>query len=46
MTDKDKLMAALISAGKIQIIPIGFDGGEKENEREREGASEREGVRE
>ena len=46
MTDKDKLMAALISAGKIQIIPIGFDGGEGESERGREGASEGKGVRE
>ena len=31
MNDKDKLMAALISAGKIQIIPIGFNESESEN---------------
>ena len=48
MNDKDNLMAALILAGKIQIIPIGFNEGERESERGRgrEGASEGEGVRE
>jgi hypothetical protein len=40
MNDKDKLMAALISAGKIQIIPIGFNEGEKEGEGEGEGVGE------
>jgi len=40
MTDKDKLMAALISAGKLQIIPVGFN----ERERGREGEGEGEGV--
>ena len=34
MTDKDKLMAALILAEKIQIIPIGFNESERESERE------------
>jgi hypothetical protein len=48
MNDQDNLIAALISAKKIQIIPIGFDGkeGESERRRGREGASEGEGVRE
>ena len=32
MNDKDKLMAALISAKKIQIIPIGFNESESESE--------------
>ena len=32
MTDKDKLMAALILAGKLQIIPIGFNESESESE--------------
>ena len=34
MTDKDKLMAALILAGKLQIIPIGFNESESESESE------------
>ena len=41
MTDKDKLMAALILAEKLQIIPVGFN----ESERGREGEREREGER-
>ena len=46
MTDKDKLMAALILAEKLQIIPVGFNererGREGERGRERGWESERE----
>jgi hypothetical protein len=41
MTDKDKLIAALILAEKIQIIPIGFNGEEGERKRGREEERER-----